>query len=228
MPTGGIRWRARVEYDKATSQEGQVYGPWRYYSIYGGDEQAFKARSSALPVKYLSITAHFDKLAKAGVINWITASEQDNAYFIVQSSRDGSTWSDIGHVEGNGTTQSRQEYSYEDKTITAGLTYYRLMQVDTDGDREASKIVQVLWKEELGVSLLQNPVQNVLVLTVDADAVLPVRYELVSGSGAVVINGVSQTSTINQEVSSLPAGTYHLLLKDAREVETTQKVLIVR
>ncbi|GJM35133.1 MAG: hypothetical protein DHS20C18_41340 [Saprospiraceae bacterium] len=97
--------------------------------------------STALPVELIT----FQVLAKDGQANlyWKTASELNNEGFDVQRSIDGQTWQSLTFVDGNGTTQAEQLYTYTDTRPLPDLNYYRLKQVDFDGKFEYSNIVSV-------------------------------------------------------------------------------------
>jgi hypothetical protein len=53
------------------------------------------------------------------------------------------SWTKIGFVEGNGTTNSPKAYSFTDKNLTAGKYSYRLKQIDRDGKFGYSQTVEV-------------------------------------------------------------------------------------
>lgn len=85
-----------------------------------------------LPVELLYFRVNGD------VLEWATASEENNSHFEVERSVDGRDFLAIGKVEGNGTTSERNEYKYN---IPQGAAYYRLKQVDFDGAYEYSDVV---------------------------------------------------------------------------------------
>ncbi len=87
-----------------------------------------------LPVELSTFEA--TPLVNAVRLDWVTASEKNNAYFVVEQSQDQATWMDIGHVDGAGTTPTGNSYSFTDENLVAGTTYhYRLTSVDIDGTR---------------------------------------------------------------------------------------------
>lgn len=67
-------------------------------------------------------------------ISWSVLSQENNDFFIVQRSKDGYSFEDIGTVEGDGTTQQKIWYSFIDGQPYTGVSYYRLMQIDFDGE----------------------------------------------------------------------------------------------
>lgn len=88
---------------------------------------------SAMPVNMASFNA---SVTKQNVrLNWITASELNNAGFEIQrSNSENVNWSTAGFVKGNGTINSSTSYSFEDKNLAAGKYSYRLKQIDNNGN----------------------------------------------------------------------------------------------
>lgn len=96
---------------------------------------------STLPISLTSFTG--TALDKSVLLNWKTASEENNDYFDVQHSADGKTFTSIGKVTGAGTSTSENSYSFKDENPFAGTNYYKLVQHDFDGKTSSSKVVAV-------------------------------------------------------------------------------------
>ncbi|WP_181163751.1 T9SS type A sorting domain-containing protein [Pontibacter mangrovi] len=79
-------------------------------------------------------------------LKWQTASEEQNSYFEVQRSQNGSAFESIGRVAGHGTTVLTNDYSYIDERPLDGASYYRLKQVDEDDSHTFSAVVAVRYK----------------------------------------------------------------------------------
>ena len=82
-------------------------------------------------------------------LNWLTATETNNSGFEIQRSdvRDQKSetfdWEKIGFVEGRGTSTEKNNYSFVDKNLETGKYSYRLVQIDFNGTRTESKIVNI-------------------------------------------------------------------------------------
>jgi hypothetical protein len=76
------------------------------------------------------------------IINWTTSSEINNDYFEIQRSENGYEFETIEIVQGAGNSSSNIEYSFIDDFNTPQV-YYRLKQVDYDGEFSFSKIVSL-------------------------------------------------------------------------------------
>lgn len=80
---------------------------------------------------------------KRALISWTTASEHNNDYFVVERSDDAVNFVEVGRVAGAGNSIEMLSYNYADYSIRTGDNYYRLTQVDYDGTRTTSEIIEV-------------------------------------------------------------------------------------
>ncbi len=106
-----------------------------------------------LPVELSSFAVSHN--AASVILKWTTASEVNNygfeierkdvARFKVQDSRmttSNSSWTRIGFVEGTGNSNTPHEYSYSDRSVSAGTYSFRLKQIDRDGKFSYSQEVE--------------------------------------------------------------------------------------
>jgi hypothetical protein len=77
------------------------------------------------------------------LLEWETMAEINNDYFIVEKSTDGTNWDELLTVNGQGNTSEQTYYSQIDIDGCNGTCYYRLTQVDFDGNSEKFKVVAV-------------------------------------------------------------------------------------
>jgi hypothetical protein len=170
-----------------------------------------------LPVELLTFMAT-DQL-KSVKLDWTTASETDNDYFSVERSLDGEFWSEIGQVKGSGTTTSVTAYTFTDHYPVVGYQYYRLRQVDFDGEFEYSKVILVLRNGDSSFTLDVYPVpltSEELFLATDGDAVIT-DLTLVDATGKqtpLVVNSVRPglTSTTIRQT----AGVYVIIVDTSK------------
>ncbi len=87
--------------------------------------------SNPLPVTLLDFSGDCDD--ENVQLTWVTSSELNNDHFTVMKSSNGSEYTSIGTVSGNGTTTSVNEYFFTDKDESAEPAYYKLVQTDFDG-----------------------------------------------------------------------------------------------
>lgn len=124
-----------------------------FYSNYTGCRPS---DLNALPVVLLN----FDAVAMEDHISiwWSTAEELGNSHFIIERSANAMQWERIGMVGGHGTTQEVQHYEFKDQSPLPGRSYYRLTQVDFNGDSETFDIVAVDFdSEDTQLKVFPNP-----------------------------------------------------------------------
>jgi hypothetical protein len=116
-----------------------IFGVWNYPLI--GKAYIYSDNSAPLPVELASFTAKVisDKVQ----LNWSTATEINNYGFEIERKTE-SDWKKIGFAQGNGNSNSPEQYSFTDNNLMGGSKFqYRLKQIDNDGQFEYSEIVEV-------------------------------------------------------------------------------------
>lgn len=111
--------------------------------------------TSTLPIELLEFTA-----APAGnqvKTNWVTATETNNDYFQLERSVDGGAFIPVGQLPGAGNSTAVLSYEFYDPNPVEGISYYRLKQVDFNGQFSYSAIVPVYFEKPNEVSVYPNP-----------------------------------------------------------------------
>ncbi len=111
--------------------------------------------TSPLPVELLT----FNAIPNGTVVdvNWTTASEQNSDYFSVQRSQDGNSFTDVVQVKASGNSSVLKKYSAIDYEPYNGVSYYRLKQVDLNGNFIYSELVAVKFQNNNSLSIYPNP-----------------------------------------------------------------------
>lgn len=158
--------------------------------------------ASPLPVTLSSFTAtrHADGVA----VRWRTASETDNAYFEVQYAAAGQPFQTVATVPGQGRSTQIRNYQVLHRP-SAGLSYYRLRQVDTDGTATFSAVAAVTSTPD--VHLFPNPAHTQLTLLAPAGTT---SYRVRNLLGETVLQGAMPTGTAQLDVSQLPSSIYQV------------------
>jgi hypothetical protein len=175
---------------------------------------------SMLPVKLIRFTVQKSDADVA--LNWETTSESSNSHFDVEISSDAVNFSYLATVDGNGTTELDQKYSYVHKNPAAGITYYRLKQVDYDGTYEYFVIRSIDNKGE--EFIYPNPASTHLTLS---NMTKGTTYEVLDGQGRLMLN--TQVASQNSEVldiSNLPRGTH--FIRFARDGKVVIRKLYIK
>lgn len=180
--------------------------------------------TNSLPVDLVRFTAQ--KVSDEVKIEWLTASETDNDFFVVERSKDGVNFEKIGTLDARGDGQSIQYYTLMDQNPNLGQNYYRLMQMDLDGMYNFSNIISVNWNTVIGDPIIYpNPVADRLnvrgINPLDTEAELEI-YDL---KGQLVYNGSVDLQNGNFEVNAyrvnlLTHGNYFLRINSDSGIYT--------
>jgi hypothetical protein len=85
-----------------------------------------------LPVELLYFEGN--PLSNTNYLYWSTASEHNSDYFKIEVSIDGEVWKSVGLKSASGNSNTKIDYNYLDAFDDFVIHYYRLRQVDYDGE----------------------------------------------------------------------------------------------
>jgi len=184
-----------------------------------------------LPVQLLSFTAA--RQGTAVRVAWATASEKNSAYFVVQRSADSRTFADVEKVAAQGNSLNRHDYTSLDATPLAGLSYYRLRQVDQDGTIAYSPVVAVRFDGQAAAPALvayPNPSagQRIQLLTTNL-AATGGTVQLFDNVGRLVLTKVANAGTVETTIEPaqpLASGIYIATWQTADGLKLTTKVVV--
>jgi len=164
--------------------------------------------SAPLPVELKSFTA--SAVDKGTLLQWATASEKNNAAFEVQRGSNPSAFETMARVAGHGNSSQTHSYEWLDAKPLAGLSYYRLRQLDLDGTESFSPVATVQHKEGLVAGVFfPNPTTGFI--TFDS-ALGVVQYRVLNTLGQTVFRGEA-TGGSTVDMQALRTGAYFLELQ---------------
>jgi len=166
--------------------------------------------SCILPVELTLFKAENE--AKGTVnLQWQTASEINNEGFDVEHSTDGRDFTKVDFINGYGTTNDSQNYSFAHNTPAAGKNYYRLKQMDYDGVFEYSKIVTVdIRKTGSNLSVYPSLVDDFVQVNFTADKEVEAIIQDQTGRTVLQQTIGANAGTARLETGDLPQGLYFL------------------
>ncbi len=172
--------------------------------------------TAPLPVELISFTGHYNKSAHANDLAWTTSSEINNNYFEIYKSINGIDFTSIGIVHSSGNSTGNRHYTYQDKEPVAGYNFYRLKQVDLNGQAKNSGIINInVKKYEADLNLYPNPANDNISIEY-ADGFENKKMDLINLLGVPVtektIMHQETNQKINIDISNLPPGIYVLTL----------------
>jgi hypothetical protein len=169
-----------------------------------------------LPVTLLAFNARHDH--DVNILDWKTASEQNNAYFEIERSNDSKKFNTIGKIEGAGNSSSIHTYAFTDNYPEKGRNFYRLKQMDLNGNVTYSKIILINTDKaalEI-VSTAPNPAKDKIEIML-AGNTENVRAEVVNMVGKTVLtvdNGARNYNPMQLDISKLEPGYYLVKISD--------------
>ncbi|MDH7462980.1 zinc-dependent metalloprotease [Chitinophagaceae bacterium 26-R-25] len=185
--------------------------------VYGQAEDYPVMITSVLPVTLLSFTAK--EKGNDVVVNWTTTKEINNKGFEIERSFDGIGFTTIGFVKPTQQNTEQHRYSFTDFNIAQPDLYYRLKQIDIDGNFTLSNVVALKRSgvnAENGFALMENPVVDNVAFYVKGRVRNALTATLIDVSGRQVAQWKTDKSGSNYQFDirdkGLQAGMYILIV----------------
>jgi serine protease AprX len=189
--------------------------------------------NSPVPVE---LTSFYGVLINGKVVlEWITASELNNAGFEVERKSDISAFETIGYVDGNGSSGNRITYNFVDSDLKQSRYYYRLKQIDFDGTFSFSNEIMVDVPSLAEYILHQNypnpfnPSTKIRFTVPERSDVRITLNDVLGREVSVLFNDQVEPGTreIEIEASSLSSGNYFVKMI-AGSVHKIQKITLIK
>jgi photosystem II stability/assembly factor-like uncharacterized protein len=205
------------------------------------DNGGISAYLSPVPVELNSFTA--TTVNNNVILSWRTASEINNMGFVILRSKfrnkrygASSAWEDIDFIQGRGTTADENFYTFSDNNLEQGIYSYKLVQLDFDGTRTESGVVNVEVKSQVKTYSLEQNYPNPFNPSTTIKFALPVdskvKINVYNSLGQLVetlVEGEMQSGyhQINFDGSELASGVYIYQLQ-AGEYTLAKKMLLMK
>ena len=187
-----------------------------------GTEFTLVSSNDPLPVELSIFNAV--KLQSGVKLTWRTETEVGNYGFNVERRVFLSTlneqkygdWVTLGFIEGQGNSNLPKDYSFLDNNLPVGKYNYRLKQIDTDGNHEYSKIIEIDLGLPTKFELMQNypnpfnPMTTISFSVPEAGDVKLTVFNLLGEEVTSLINGYKEAGihSINFDATDLNSGFY--------------------
>lgn len=189
--------------------------------------------STPLPVTLLGFDAK--RLTKVKVqLQWETVTEINNKGFDIERRLEGEpsfTRIDFAPTKApGGNSSSKLDYNYTDANGFAGVSYYRLKQIDIDNRYVYTHIRAVKGTGETQVSVMLYPNPNYGQFIIRLDGVNRTYDGVITDIGGKIVRQLKLSNNNNVDISGLSAGTYIIRIPDVfGEGEGfTEKVMVVK
>ncbi|MBT29124.1 MAG: hypothetical protein CMO01_05620 [Thalassobius sp.] len=136
--------------------------------------------SSLLPVTYVSYGTTADYSNNSVKVSWSTSSEVNSYSFEIEKSIDGYEFDKIGEVYAAGNTEAVTTYNFNDANPKYGKQYYRIKQLDVDGNYFYTEVMVQFYENRKSTS------EGMLVAVDNANLQLSFDEYIESGSLEVI------------------------------------------
>ena len=146
----------------------------------------------------------------------------------IERSIDGRQFQEIGKVNGAGTTDEIQNYSFTDRSPLPGTNYYRLLQVDFDGKTTYHDMITVDYQlEGTPIQLLPNPVTDRLSVQLAEHYEHAVEITLYNLHGQAMLkyDMAPGQKHLELDVSSLNTGHYMLEINSQNDILLQERIV---
>ncbi len=169
---------------------------------------------------------------KTNYVYWNTQIEINNSHFVVEKSSDGVNYTDMTRVEGLGNSNSLNTYDVVDQN-PFGTTYYRLKQVDFDGQFKYYGPISITNTDASEISvqnLYPNPADASFFIDVYAKEALDANIAVYNSYGQEVYNKVATVDgSTRLEINSDSWSTGFYIVKitnDEKHFQHIERVVI--
>ena len=169
---------------------------------------------------------------KAVNLNWQTETEDNNSGFEIERSTNSRDWDVIGFERGQGTSTQVQSYSFADMRPLPGYNYYRLKQIDFDGQFEYSNIQSVLIEalEHKLMEIFPNPSDGLFTLSLHNPNAKKASIKLFDSTGNLIwvkrFKGDDLVPYWEKEFN-LPQGEIYFVQTQVGEQVETEKITVI-
>jgi len=221
--------------DSSPNPPDNTLGTWTDVSTFCGTLTQLNGsgtQSGLLPVELISFQGL--PTAKSIQLSWETSLELNNEKFEIESSASGQAFQKIGEVSGHGTSSQQHDYSFTIDDPQPGVFYYRLKQIDFDGQFEYSEVISVNFTgvgDEV-VRLFPNPSNSGVVnVTYESPNDGEIAIAVTDLAGKLLANQAkpvrSGTNNLRLEFSNLGTGVYLIRIGEGAQA-VTRKLMISR
>ncbi len=195
--------------------------------------------TTPMPVELISFQGNYTNGAVQ--LNWETATELNNYGFEIER-KDGrwkmedGKWEKIGFVNGSGNSNSNNDYLFIDKNIFNGKYYYRLKQIDNDGQFQYSNIIEVDIDDIPEEFILEqnypnpfNPFTKIRFAIEKTEQVKLIVYDALGNEVSRLFNNIAEagiTYEVDFNASRLSSGIYYYKLETADVVRVRKMILL--
>jgi hypothetical protein len=144
-------------------------------------------------------------------LTWQTATESNVAHYVIERSKNGSSYQKIGKVDAAGNSNTLQKYNFVDENPLTGNNYYRIRTNDNDGKFEYSPIIKIKVVNK-GTQIYPNITTPNSTVQLVGNYGENAQLRLINLQGRLIASLPISTENQVQMPASLSAGIYYLCI----------------
>ena len=213
VPSGRVSWSSQLSDSAAlTYTLSNIFSKGSVSPNFGYDWMPTSA--PVIPVEMSSFSAV--PINDMVNLKWSTATETNNRGFYIERSVAGNKFTNIGFVNGKGTSSEKSYYTFADKNVPSGSVTYRLKQVDFDGTYKYTGEITLNITGPVEFSLGQNypnpfNPNTVIKFSVPTEGMFTLSvYNAIGQKVAVLVNEITKAGhhEVVFDASKLSSGVY--------------------
>jgi hypothetical protein len=178
-PDGAVFTGWKAEYVALSGQGSScVNGGIDWFFIQDDNANTYENMDQCVKLGTMPITYYSQPTVKLqfnqALIIWSVATQINNEKYIIEHSNNGKDFSPIGEITGDGTNSETKQYEYIHSSPSIGINYYRIKQMDYDGQYSYSDIASVRYDGGGETNIYPNPATSEVTIITTAPTSLQI------------------------------------------------------
>ena len=180
---------------------------------------------SILPVKFIGFTV--TPRDADVLVQWSTSQEINASMYEVERSLNGNNWTTIAYVAAAGNSSDVNSYSFSDKTLSGNVAYYRIKEIDFDGQTTLTSVKSIKTDSNSSASEIKiASVQNKVLLQFPQQIKGNMTVRFISISGQVLDKQVINNPVGQVVLNSRFTGNYIISVSNGQNINTAKQVIL--
>jgi hypothetical protein len=179
--------------------------------------------TQVLPLAWGSFTAQ--KIGNNAFLKWSTLQELNTLKFIIERSKDGIHFNQIGTLNASGNTTGVTFYNSSDGAPLSGNDYYRIIEIDRDGKSFYSEVQLLSFDFPPSTLMISpNPAKDHLNISIAGNK-QTLQLSLLNSVGQILSTAIMKDEYNSMPIHAIPSGVYYLKISGG-DLSTVEKVVI--
>jgi hypothetical protein len=153
------------------------------------------------------------------LLNWSTIFESESERFIIERTKDGRIWEELGELAAGGNTEGINQYYFKDENPLFGKSFYKIRQIDKAGNLSYSSMVSVEFNATEKAEIYPNPFNDFVRIKVSSEEQIGSEVLVHDALGNLVhyISNLEPSTFLRLDLHHLQSGFYTIQYGDKVE-----------